>query len=179
MLVGTAACALLANGFVSSHGNPRQCVGHRKQATRYDFLTESRIGDGPDHDVLIENVEDLEIYAPCVVFTHGFTIRDCTIDLLELYNAYFHGGLEIINCTVTSTVNWAAGGHNHKPVVLRDCVFEEFVDCSDISFWGPVLLERVKFYKGTTLLDKGMDGAFFKTEPTFIDVEGRLDVQSS
>ena len=87
----------------------------------------------------------------------------------------------MINCTVHCRVDWFAGGHNNKPILIQDCTFKEFVDVGDCWFHDVVRLERVQFEKGTNLLgDRGSPYQVdFDTEPQIIGVEGILTESSN
>ena len=70
------------------------------------------------------------------------------------------------NCTIKCRVEWFAGGHNHKPVRIKDCIFEEYFSVEDCWFDEEVVLERVQFLKGTDIAGKTNETVWLQ-EATF------------
>lgn len=181
----SACCGMMAGAFLISpiHHQTTALRTHHLQSlgepTLYEYDAIYHDGD----DICIENIDNLQLVAPCAVFEHTVVIRNCTITSLQLYSASFIKGFQILNCTIYCKVNWAAGGHNEKgPVVIQDCVFCEFVDVEDCWFFDVLRIERVKFLKGTNLLEGHVDngGAYnpfrvsFEVDPVLIAIEGNL-----
>lgn len=137
-----------------------------------------------DHPIDIVDVDNLSFYAPCVHFEQPVQITNCTLTSLDLYAAYFMGGLQMRNCTIQSRVTWEAGGHNTDgPVLFQDCVFQKFLNAEDAWFHGPVILERVQFQNGTNLLcdDDKCPRTYcpvFEVEPIVIGVQGNVSVMT-
>ncbi|MFW7380271.1 MAG: pentapeptide repeat-containing protein [Oligoflexus sp.] len=128
----------------------------------------------PKKPIEINNDQQLEFLAPMVQFTKSVKIKGSKIKGLDIYANYFAEGFELEDCVIESKVIWTAGGHNLKPILFKNCVFNEFVDFEDCYFEGDVIFENVRFIKGTNLMgNKGTPvEVTFEIDPRLTNVEG-------
>ena len=124
--------------------------------------------------------DQLEFESSMIQFSERVEIIQCIVINFDIYASLFIGGLRIENVIVKCPVKWMAGGHNKQPIILKDCVFEEFVDFEDCCFDHEIIFENVQFIKGTNFLgNKGTPvEVSFEFKPKMVDVTGELDINT-
>lgn len=60
--------------------------------------------------------------------TSNLTITGCVIGELFLHTTWFFQGFILENCTIQKSLDYQMGGHNKKPVIIRNNVFWRFFE---------------------------------------------------
>ncbi len=131
-------------------------------------------------DVNISNDKQTFLEFIFCSFENRVTISNCTIEKMDFDATHFFGGLLLENCSINCKVTWTSGGHNKKPVAIKNCTFHEFVDFEDSCFESEVVLENVKFNKGTNLFGNKNTPVevVFEVQPKIENVSGDLSVET-
>ena len=135
-----------------------------------------------EHDTEVNITLDNEVSLEFLFcsFENRVTISNCTIEKMDFDATHFFGGLLLDDCTINCKVRWTSGGHNKKPLVIRNCTFLEFVDFEDCSFESEVILENVKFQKDTNLFGNKNTPVevVFEHVPELKNVSGNLNIET-
>ena len=132
-----------------------------------------------DTEINIANDNETSLEFLFCSFENRVTISNCTIEKMDFDATHFFGGLLLEDCTIKCKVRWTSGGHNKKPLVIRNCTFLEFVDFEDCSFESEVILENVMFHEGTNLFGNKNTPVevVFEIEPEMKNVCGNLSME--
>lgn len=84
--------------------------------------------------------------------TLSLTITGCAIGELFLHTTWFYQGFILENCTIQKSLDFQMGGHNKKPVIIKNNVFGDFVNFDDCQFDELLIVENNIFCKATNLL---------------------------
>ena len=85
--------------------------------------------------------------------THSsVTINKCIINTLYLNFCWFRQGLDFSGNMITNDAVYEAGVHNQMPFIMKDNVFQGFMDFFDCQFVAEVHVTGNIFLQGTTLL---------------------------
>lgn len=119
-----------------------------------------------------------DLYCPSVEFFSEVRFKDsCFLNATFLYS-YFIQGLIIDNCKFHSYIDFQAGGHNLKPILIENSIFDDFVNFFDCWFKSDLAIKNNTFKKGTNLL--GNRGEHFEVkfeiEPIVQDNKGAVDL---
>lgn len=87
-------------------------------------------------------------------FYSEITIENCVIDTLILHNARFRAGFCMRNCIVKNKVQYEMGGHNQKPVIFANNIFENLFVFLDCLFEADLIVTGNIFLDGCTLFNK-------------------------
>lgn len=85
-------------------------------------------------------------------FEFELKLNNCIINELALHTTWFKGGFIIKNCIVKRYLNYEMGGHNEKKVIIKNNIFEDFVNLFDCQFEALLIVESNIFKRGTNLL---------------------------
>lgn len=111
-------------------------------------------------------------------FVNEVVIKNCVINELIIYSAWFPGGLKFMNNLVLSDINYEMGGHNNKEIVFLGNIFNDFLGFFDCHFYECLILKNNIFAKNSDLLakeNKGFDNIFLKGVVVENNI-GRLDM---
>jgi hypothetical protein len=98
------------------------------------------------------NDPDFAFSGRSVHFTETIQIKGCRIKEFDVFGMYCFSGMGIHDCEFDCIINWESGGHNRKPIIIANCVFNRFVSFEDCYFEDEVILKNVVFAEGTNLL---------------------------
>lgn len=133
-----------------------------------------------DHAVIIENCSINCFRANNIQFNKQVKFVNCKFKICDFSFAYFPGGLEIIDCSFNTYLDFQCGGHNksQNPVRLENSIFKDFVNFYDCSYDGPFILNGNDFQKGTNILgNKNMPyEVTFKLTPIFENNKGLMNL---
>jgi hypothetical protein len=85
------------------------------------------------------------------VYNNEITIDNCIINTLILHNARFEAGFCMRNCIVKNKVQYEMGGHNQKPVIFDNNIFESLFVFLDCIFEADLIITNNIFIDGCTL----------------------------
>ncbi|MDP4216253.1 MAG: hypothetical protein Q8927_08625 [Bacteroidota bacterium] len=131
-----------------------------------------------NHRLFIEQCTIENLIGLSVEFKHSVTLVASSIRKCSFNYAYFFDGLTIDNCSFNSYVDFEAGGHNNRPILIKNSTFSEFVNFFDCWFHGEVIVVNNHFPKGTNLMGNltDMGGVEFVVPPVIENNTGSIDL---
>lgn len=91
-------------------------------------------------------------------FERNVIIEGCIIDFLHIHSCWFIDGLVLKNCIIKNYVDYQMGGHNEKPILIENNIFNEFMNFFDCQFGDIVEVKNNVFMKGSNLLGNKEEG---------------------
>lgn len=107
-----------------------------------------------------------------IIFNSNVEIKNCILGYCNFKDMVFNDSFTIEDCTVKKRLSFEYLAVE-KRFVLKNVIFEEYVDFSPSSFEGSVIIENCKFLKGTNILSRLVS---FHNEPTVTGCEGNLKI---
>lgn len=112
------------------------------------------IGEGYNEPFSLENciVDTIDLCS--ANFNEIIVIKNCVIRKLELSSTFFEQGLDFSNNIVKELIIFEAGGHNNKPIIFTNNIFNDFFCFFDCNFYDEVIVKDNIFRSGSDLLTK-------------------------
>ena len=133
-----------------------------------------------DKMIHIENCFVENFKSEAVIFTKNIELIKSEFKKCTFSFAQFLGGLKINKCMFHDYLDFQCGGHNSisNVFMIKDTVFNGFVNFTDCIYHGPVEILNNVFKKGTNLLGNKGSGyeTVFEIPPHIENNKGKTDL---